>query len=110
MIEHMNDEEKSVALAKVTGLEVRDWHIKQFIRTPEGQIIEADLYLPANMALAWWVHIWMLDNLDAVGSWKYVSWWENLAIFGEKDAQRLWLDKGLSLATGFELAEVNDAS
>jgi len=52
MIEHMNDEEKSVLLAKAMGLEVRDWHTKQFIKTPEGQIIEADLYLPANMALA----------------------------------------------------------
>ena len=97
MIEHMNDEEKSVLLAKAAGI-----------------IEDRNLYYPANMALAWLVHLWALDNLDALGSWKYLSWWDNMAILGEADAQRLWLDKvlGLIIESTIDnmLVEIGDAS
>ena len=91
-INEMNPQEKSVLLAKAAGI-----------------IEDRNLYYPANMALAWLVHLWGLDIVDAVGSWKYVSWWENMAIFGEDDAQRLWLDKVLELAIEAGLVEVDDA-
>ena len=109
-MQEMSDQEKSVLLVKAMG-----WffgmHRDGLKVSPEnnGIIQDGNLYDPANMALAWRVHLWALDNLGAVEDWKYVSWWENMAIFAEDDAQRLWLDTILELAIEAGLVEVKHA-
>ena len=93
MLEHMNPQEKSVLLAKAAGI-----------------IEDRNLYYPANMALAWRVHLWAASwKENAKMAWTYLSWWDNMAIFGEADAQRLWLDEILSMLIKAGLVEVEHA-
>ena len=117
----MNDmsEEKSVLLAKATGVDWRIIPISDFdsIYEDSAEVVILDsndilvghgtLYDPANMALAWRVHLWMGKNDPLPCTPKgYIYWWNNLGIVREADAQRLWLDKILSLAIEAGIVEV----
>jgi len=115
----MNDQEKSVMLAKAMGWKVTALpvgHDDLFIIVPnEYDRNIRSFYSPANMALAWRVLNWaetqkhyypapysglMVDVL-------YRSFWTDETFFElpPADAQRLWLDKILELAIEAGLVE-----
>ena len=129
-INEMNDQEKSVPLAKAMGLELvphpvyGDKHL--FFRVPEewdhDWELADDFYHPSVMALAWRVLNWAFngvasDGLEVMSAWNrgviqsmfYIgvpfSGDPTLLELSPADAQRLWLDKVLELAG---LVEVDD--
>jgi hypothetical protein len=90
-----NDQEKSIVLAKAMGWEIGEIHGADRILLPEGGNCKLDaLYNTACMALAWRVHLWALHRAGLNG---YETWWHKYAPWMKEDAQRLWLDKILSL-------------
>ena len=93
----MNDQEKSVLLAKAMG-----WTIE----APEY----FDLYRPKDMALAWRVLNWAAVTMPQESY--YLVPLQGIVLDTEKlpppDAQRLWLDKILKLAIEAGLIEVQD--
>lgn len=121
----MNDEEKSVALAKLCGwirpagnaykegawvIDIPDcllWSNHYWNSEPFG--IQVNFYDLSNMHLAWHVVCWL--NEPAIGvntdesdwrfhaSLKWRAWWSrNEFKYYNKNAQRAWLDKILELA------------
>ena len=92
-IDKLSDGQKTVMLAKAMGM------------TPDvmnSGVLCVDLYDPANMALAWRVLNWAIENLP-----KFMRTIEEnflcigvLPYFGitPETAQRAWLDRILSLA------------
>jgi hypothetical protein len=110
----MSDQEKSVLLAKAMGTtQFRQYddggdYIGNLIPPP------ANLYDPANMALAWRVLNWGMAS-DTL--WKRLAdWWlyrDTPSTDGwytmtlpPAEAQRAWLDKVLELAIEADLIEV----
>jgi hypothetical protein len=123
--DEMTDQEKSVKLAKLMGWKYKhdgitgDWYEPLGIEPlyEEWQCyrrkanhkyvvaISLNLYSPANMALAWRVLNWAYNQLTGKNNirnrlFDYLVL-SNKAIYGlpSADAQRLWLDKILELAT-----------
>ena len=106
-VEGMNDQEKSMALLDAIG--------EHWLTSPFGMGC-IDLYLPANMALAWRVHLWAIGGNDIWQEYNHFCK-ENLThnsmiapFWCFPDAQRLWLDEILSMLIEAGLVEVNDAS
>ena len=97
-VDKMNDREKSMALLDAIG--------EHWLTSPFGMGC-IDLYLPANMALAWRVHLWALDVSDDYSIQWYLD--GDLRIWEYPDAQRRWLDEILSMLIEAGLVEVNDA-
>lgn len=106
-ISKMSDEVKSALLARAMGLEFSTDGSEVF---RIGGHWVYDLYNVTKMFLAWQVHLWMLKNekprkmkyrTDSgrwLPDWPY-RWWIRMEHALEKpDAQRLWLDKILTLA------------
>jgi hypothetical protein len=120
MLDKLSDEQKSVMLTTAMGLSVSDkyqdhtgaWFIKVQGTEPINAL-SLDLYSPANMALAWRVHIWALGNLPDPLEYKYYQWFKGIKLkqapWTLLDAQRLWLDMILSLAIEAGIVEVQDA-
>ena len=124
--EDITDGEKSVLLAKAMGwimddsTEPMDWRDEKGEEIPmtlvanimsKGYAVGFSFYDPANMALAWRIHLWALkvkrNNIKS----RYWDWWNLAFVWGNPDAQRLWLDKILDLAIEAKLVEVkNDTS
>ena len=134
----MNDQEKSILLAKAMEWDVglmdetifpTGEDISVFIDTGDGE----SLYDPANMALAWRVLNWAQQqecfdagrhdltgftfNLTLIDSWigrmigqKNMGRLDSPSLFDlpPADAQRLWLDKILFLVIEAGLVEVRD--
>ena len=110
----MNDQEKSVMLARamewtVTASLTND---RQYIsppNRPDSEDYITDLYDPANMALAWRVHLWAHYSAEVNHGYRYRNWCirDTDTLFNE-NAQRLWLDKILELAIEAGLVEVKD--
>ena len=103
-VDNMNDEEKSVLLAKAMA--------------PEDGVFDhtLNLYDPANMALAWGVAGFAMEQTSAWNApggyamaYDFQEWWVCEIEPGLPDAQRLWLDKVLSLAIEAGLVEVEHA-
>jgi hypothetical protein len=107
-IYEMSEQEKTRALAWAMG-----WnhfigqHTGQLYAKIDGIQHDCELYDPANMALAWRVHLWALQ----AKIWEdYYRWcrWSNATgapWYARDDAQRAWLDKTLSLAIDAGLAD-----
>lgn len=133
--EGMNDNEKSVMLAKLCGwirpagdcykpglwiIEVPSlpmWSIAHFWKTEPLDLPDFDFYHPANMELAWRVLDWGLKvkPTDPTGSIHEPSRFHNklrawmpMYLWGNPKAQRLWLDKILSLAIEAGMVEVGE--
>ena len=116
----MNDQEKSVIIAKAMGW-VEHEHGEAPIYEARWQspdkpgswwLSPPNLYNPINMALAWRVHLWMLEqelgkreSPYAVSPKPYTRWWNLGSPWGYAAAQRLWLDKILELAIGAVIVE-----
>lgn len=124
-IEQMTDEEKSVALARLMGLEIDEGHRFEM----PGDIWGGsdywgwitNFYLPIHMALAWRVLNWALRNeiiYYGLVDWLYAtsdnipdgyktagSNWFSIFFLPPAEAQRIWLDKILSLAIEAGLVE-----
>ncbi len=99
----MNDLEKSILLAKAMGLTVEQ-HEKDdewFIQIPAvwGLDIDwiQDFYDPFFMALAWQVHLWVLTFEKMPLAQDYFDWFRIEYVWGQDNAQRLWLDKIVEL-------------
>jgi hypothetical protein len=101
------DWERSEKLIEATDF---DWEItefagKLFIVSEDGAVLgEGTLYDPDNMALAWLLHLWMLDQESgarespyAVMPKPYREWWDRTLPWVQVPAQRRWLDKILEL-------------
>lgn len=119
----MTDQEKSVVLARLCGWEPLSdtidgitGHGTVLFEDEDGYMLDPEptlplnLYDPANMALAWRVHLWTNSVDDPLGNKAkyhlfiaYRAWWDysvvNCDIWNNKDWQRAWLDKILELAT-----------
>ena len=102
----MNDQEKSVLLAKAKGWYQLDEEPIMGARWQEpGKpntywINPPNLYSPANMVLAWRIHLWMIEKETgkrespyAVSPKPYLHWWKGKVPWMSEDCQRLFLDK-----------------
>ncbi len=106
-IDGLSDQRKSMLLAKVRGWEVQTWPNETMvsIRVPPNRKEIFDLYDSDNMAAAWQIHLWALNENAIRG--EYAKWW----LFGrrrpwmEVHVQRLLLDKILELAIEVGLVE-----
>lgn len=114
-IENMTDEQKSVMLAKLVGWEVSERHGVESVHYIDAVFVSTDkftarltgpdfLYADKWMALAWRVLNWAADRLPGETGQRQsffkmlngsgsALWW-----LSPEQAQRLWLDKILSLA------------
>lgn len=110
MIEGLSDREKSVLLAKAMGWEVYPGgHIALPADTMRSAILS--FYDTANMALAWRVLNWAYEceHIEDQGRYFVLLDWldeAHLHIEAPADAQRLWLDKVLTLAIEAGIVEV----
>ena len=116
----LTDQEKSVLLAKAMGADWRYFHNDEIdewlILDSENVVIGyGNLYDPANMALAWRVHLWTLkqelgkrESPYAVSPKPYTRWWNLGSPWGYADAQRKWLDRIFDLCVEAKLIEVTD--
>ena len=109
-IEELSDEQKTAMLARLCG-----WGVSTalggtsyesiFIYTQDNERC-ANLYDPANMALAWRVLNWAGANFNKArpGDWRGAMYGSRHSAISEwvglspADAQRAWLDRILSLA------------
>lgn len=101
MIEGLSDQEKSVLLARAMGWTVHELvsHPPDIFAPPDIWIVSGSLYHPANMALAWRVHLFACNHRFGNNShWPYLAWFEQEKIFEYEDGQSRWLDKILELA------------
>ena len=121
-LEDMSDQEKSVMLAKAMGWEIVPHPIysddSPLFKIPNskewGWELDDNFYDQMNMALAWrvlnWLGIW-----DQNSQWtqytQFWGWWDqnDLWLTSPADAQRLWLDKILSLAIEAGIVEPVDS-
>ncbi len=125
-ISNLTDQAKSVLLAKAMGCYKEEASMEQmelfYGKTwrhrdtwmvwrdcndrwmPQGL---PDLYDPANMALAWRVHLW---GLQAVFWTEYYRWWRSPKDrpYIYANAACLWLDKILELAIEAGLVELDE--
>ena len=117
-VDEMSDREKSVMLAKAMG-----WAVGKFsghtplFGLPSDYGVGVidwydDFYDPANMALAWRVHLWAIGGNDIWQEYNHFCK-ENLThnsmiapFWCFPDAQRLWLDKVLELLIEAGLVEL----
>ena len=107
----MTNREKSVLLARAMGWNYLDAHHVQ--DAAHDWVVfrgRFNLYKPAQMALAWRVLNWAMDEESSFALFqgqKFFRWWNDISISGASnrnllvqppaDAQRLWLDKILEL-------------
>lgn len=134
----LTDQQKSVLLAKAMGWRVKlaqsgepRWALEDEQRRQLGGSIYdepsvykdvdltysklcPDLYDPANMALAWRVLNWAYDHPQIEDQGRhdhFIKWWReaNLNTKLPADAQRLWLDKILELATNAGIVSLHAA-
>ncbi len=121
-ISKLSEQQKSQLLAKARG-----WRVAGDTIFPDDETIDkiqifysmgGNLYLAPNMALAWDIHLWMLnrEKITAPVSMlskqlQYTNWWRTWFPWYDSKAQRLWLDKILSLIIkeeGDDLAAIVD--
>ena len=108
-IRPMTDRKKSMLLAKTMDLEiVEDIDGETLFAVPESWDLNIDyaydFYDPFFMALAWQVHMWMINSeIDKrespykVSPKPYVSWWEGSVPWLNEDVQEKLLDKIIEL-------------
>ncbi len=132
-IESLNEQQKSVLLAKVMNWvqQVKSYGDEsvvaiggQTVATVDTDLIPDEglpelyfmpnLYDPANMALAWECHLWMLKReIDALNPFKtqkqpYMKWCKDGFPWIFKTAQQIWLDRVLELAIAAGLVELEE--
>ena len=107
-ISKLSEQQKSQLLAKARGWRVAGDTIipdeETQIRTQIFYLMGGNLYLAPNMALAWDIHLWMLDqelNVQespyAVSPKSYLNWWKSSVPWMKENVQQLFLNKILSL-------------
>ena len=126
MLKDLNDQEKSVLLAKAMGWKTDDDALKIHLPNPlwresgYRQNVIRNLYDPANMALAWQVLNWAwkqtgnpnndplserrsqewIDKIDQI----LMDYWCDSAV----KAQQAWLDKIFALAVEAGLIQIDE--
>ena len=98
-LDKMPDQEKSVMLAKAMGWEYNDHWKVLTVDNSDFWYREFNLYAPENMALAWRVHGWAMDNEVQKIALPYRGWWiqERPWLWLIDGAQREYLDQILAL-------------
>ncbi len=99
-ISNLTDQEKSVLLAKVMGWEIETLpNYVDIFAPPDRWVKDANLYHPANMALAFQCHFWAIYYAPSVElRSKYCQWFDLNTIWMEEKLQSLILDSVLYIA------------